>query len=49
MDKKSQKRIDLLHKKVNELQQRLAGTAVQPVYAWEAYGSWPYGEMYVTQ
>jgi len=32
-----------------ELQQRLAGTAVQPVYAWEAYGSWPYGEMYVTQ
>jgi len=32
-----------------ELQQRLAGTGVQPVYAWEAYGSWPYGEMYVTQ
>jgi peptide/nickel transport system substrate-binding protein len=32
-----------------ELTQRLAGTNVQPVYSWEAYGSWPYGEMYVTQ
>jgi peptide/nickel transport system substrate-binding protein len=32
-----------------ELVQRIAGTNVKPVYAWEAYGSWPYGEMYVTQ
>ncbi len=29
MDKKSKKRIDLLHKKVNDLQQRLAGARKQ--------------------
>jgi peptide/nickel transport system substrate-binding protein len=32
-----------------ELQQRIAGTNVLPVYGWEAYGSWAYAEMYVTQ
>jgi peptide/nickel transport system substrate-binding protein len=32
-----------------ELTQRLAGTNVQPVYSWEAYGSWPYGIMYTTE
>ena len=29
MDKKSQKRIDLLHKKINDVQQRLAGARKQ--------------------
>lgn len=29
--------------------QTLAGTKVGPVYRWPAYGSWPYGIMYVTQ
>jgi peptide/nickel transport system substrate-binding protein len=27
--------------------QTLAGTKVGPIYRWPAYGSWPYGEMYV--
>jgi len=31
------------------LQQTLAGTKVGPIYRWPAYGSWPYGEMYVVQ
>ena len=30
------------------LSQTIAGTKVGPVYRWSAYGSWPYGEMYVT-
>jgi peptide/nickel transport system substrate-binding protein len=30
-----------------ELQQRMAGTGVQTVYLWSAYGSWPYGSMSV--
>lgn len=30
------------------LDQRLAGTKIQPAYSWPPYGSWPYGEMYVT-
>ena len=29
--------------------QTLAGTKVGPVYRWPAYGSWPYGIMYVVQ
>ena len=29
------------------LSQTLAGTKVGPIYRWPAYGSWPYGEMYV--
>jgi peptide/nickel transport system substrate-binding protein len=29
------------------LQQTLAGKGVAPIYRWPAYGSWPYGEMYV--
>jgi peptide/nickel transport system substrate-binding protein len=29
------------------LSQTLAGTKIAPVYRWPAYGSWPYGEMYV--
>jgi len=29
MDKKSKKRIDLLHKKINDIQQRLAGARKQ--------------------
>jgi peptide/nickel transport system substrate-binding protein len=29
------------------LSQTLAGKGVAPVYRWPAYGSWPYGEMYV--
>ncbi len=29
------------------LAQDLAGTKVAPLYRWSAYGSWPYGEMYV--
>jgi peptide/nickel transport system substrate-binding protein len=29
--------------------QTLAGTKVGPVYRWPAYGSWPYGIMYVEQ
>jgi hypothetical protein len=29
MDKKAKKRIDLLHKKINDLQQRLAGARKQ--------------------
>ena len=31
------------------LSQTLAGTKVGPVYRWPAYGSWPYGQMYVKQ
>jgi peptide/nickel transport system substrate-binding protein len=31
------------------LSQTLAGTKVAPIYRWPAYGSWPYGEMYVKQ
>ena len=31
------------------LSQTLAGTAVGPIYRWAAYGSWPYGVMYVKQ
>jgi peptide/nickel transport system substrate-binding protein len=31
------------------LSQTIAGTKVGPVYRWSAYGSWPYGEMYVTE
>jgi peptide/nickel transport system substrate-binding protein len=30
------------------LSQTIAGNAVGPIYRWAAYGSWPYGEMYVT-
>ena len=30
------------------LSQTIAGTKVGPLYRWAAYGSWPYGEMYVT-
>jgi peptide/nickel transport system substrate-binding protein len=30
------------------LAQDLAGTKVAPLYRWSAYGSWPYGELYVT-
>ena len=29
------------------LAQTLAGTNVAPIYHWAAYGSWPYGQMYV--
>jgi peptide/nickel transport system substrate-binding protein len=29
------------------LSQTLAGTKVAPAYRWAAYGSWPYGQMYV--
>ena len=29
------------------LSQTLAGTKVGPIYRWPAYGSWPYGAMYV--
>jgi peptide/nickel transport system substrate-binding protein len=29
------------------LSQTIAGTKVGPIYRWPAYGSWPYGEMYV--
>jgi len=29
--------------------QRMAGSKVQPIYSWPAYGSWPYESMYVTQ
>ena len=29
------------------LSQTLAGTKVGPIYRWPAYGSWPYGVMYV--
>jgi len=31
------------------LSQTIGGTKVGPLYRWSAYGSWPYGEMYVTQ
>jgi peptide/nickel transport system substrate-binding protein len=31
------------------LSQTLAGNKVGPIYRWPAYGSWPYGEMYVKQ
>jgi peptide/nickel transport system substrate-binding protein len=31
------------------LSQTIAGTKVGPIYRWSAYGSWPYGEMYVTE
>jgi ABC-type transport system substrate-binding protein len=27
--------------------QTIAGTKVGPIYRWAAYGSWPYGAMYV--
>lgn len=30
-----------------QLAQDLAGTGVGNLYRWEAYGSWPYGQMYV--
>jgi len=30
------------------LSQTIGGTKVGPLYRWAAYGSWPYGEMYVT-
>jgi len=33
---------------VFELTQRLAGTKVGQIYLWGPYGSWPYGDMYVT-
>jgi peptide/nickel transport system substrate-binding protein len=29
------------------LSQTIGGTGVGPLYRWSAYGSWPYGEMYV--
>ncbi len=29
------------------LSQTIAGTKVAPTYRWPAYGSWPYGDMYV--
>jgi len=29
------------------LSQTLAGKKVAPIYRWPAYGSWPYGDMYV--
>jgi peptide/nickel transport system substrate-binding protein len=29
------------------LSQTIAGTKVGPIYRWSAYGSWPYGAMYV--
>jgi peptide/nickel transport system substrate-binding protein len=29
------------------LSQTIGGTKVGPLYRWSAYGSWPYGEMYV--
>ena len=29
------------------LSQTIAGPKVGPIYRWSAYGSWPYGEMYV--
>lgn len=31
------------------LTQVVAGDKVQPAYQWAPYGSWPYGEMYVTE
>ena len=31
------------------LTQVIAGSKVQPGYQWAPYGSWPYGEMYVTE
>jgi peptide/nickel transport system substrate-binding protein len=31
------------------LSQTIGGTKVGPLYRWAAYGSWPYGEMYVTE
>lgn len=31
------------------LSQTIAGPKVGPTYRWSAYGSWPYGEMYVTE
>ena len=31
------------------LSQTIGGTKVGPLYRWSAYGSWPYGEMYVTK
>jgi ABC-type transport system substrate-binding protein len=30
------------------LTQVIGGTKVKPLYLWAPYGSWPYGEMYVT-
>ena len=32
-----------------ERQQRMTGNKVGQVYLWPAYGSWPYGDMYVKQ
>ena len=29
--------------------QRLPGAKIGNAYLWPAYGSWPYGDMYVTQ
>lgn len=31
------------------LSQTIGGTKVGPLYRWAAYGSWPYGEMYVSE
>ena len=31
------------------LSQTIGGNKVGPLYRWAAYGSWPYGEMYVTK
>jgi peptide/nickel transport system substrate-binding protein len=31
------------------LSQTIAGTKLGPLYRWSAYGSWPYGQMYVTK
>jgi peptide/nickel transport system substrate-binding protein len=31
----------------SELQQRMGGTKIAPVYIWGPYGSWPYGALYV--
>lgn len=31
------------------LSQTIGGTKVGPLYRWAAYGSWPYGEMFVTK
>ena len=29
------------------LSQTIAGNKVGPIYRWPAYGSWPYGDMFV--
>ena len=31
------------------LSQTIGGTKVGPLYRWAAYGSWPYGELYVSE